>query len=48
MHMTPFDDVGAAVTAAVDRAGRDARVLVIPHGSRVTACRGPRQDRSTG
>jgi len=48
MHMTPFDDVGAAVTAAVARAGRDARVLVLPHGSRVTARLGPREDRSTG
>jgi nickel-dependent lactate racemase len=48
MHMTPFDDVDAAVTAAVDRAGRDARVLVIPHGSRVTARRGPRRKGSTG
>jgi len=43
MHMTPFPDVGAAVAAALARAGRDARVLVVPHGSRVTAGRGPRQ-----
>ena len=48
MHMTPFDDVGAAVAAAVGRAGRDARILVIPHGSRVTARRGPRGKGRTG
>ncbi|HSL94893.1 MAG TPA: nickel-dependent lactate racemase [Thermoleophilia bacterium] len=47
MHMTPFDGVDAAVTAAVDRAGRDARILVIPHGGRVTARRGVRQEERT-
>lgn len=39
MHMTPFDDVGAAVAAALERAGPGARALVVPHGSRVTARR---------
>ena len=37
MHMTPFADVQAAVSAALDRCGDGARVLVVPHGNRVTA-----------
>jgi lactate racemase len=37
MCMTPFASVDAAVAAALERAGDDARCLVVPHGSRVTA-----------
>jgi nickel-dependent lactate racemase len=37
VHMMPFDDVGAAVAAALARCGAGARVLVVPHGDRVTA-----------
>jgi nickel-dependent lactate racemase len=37
MCMTPFSTVDAAVAAALVRAGDDARCLVVPHGSRVTA-----------
>jgi lactate racemase len=41
MCMTPFDSVDAAVRAALDRSGPAARVLVVPHGNRVTARPGP-------
>lgn len=37
MCMTPFDCVDAAVAAALERFGPQARVLVVPHGNRVTA-----------
>jgi lactate racemase len=37
MCMHPFATVDAAVAAALARVGADARVLVVPHGSRVTA-----------
>jgi nickel-dependent lactate racemase len=37
MCMTPFATVDAAVAAALDRTGGNARCLVVPHGSRVTA-----------
>ncbi len=36
MCMTPFSTVDAAVAAALEQAGDDARCLVVPHGSRVT------------
>jgi nickel-dependent lactate racemase len=39
MRMTPFDCVGEAVDAAADRCAGPARVLVVPHGSRVVAGR---------
>ena len=35
--MTPFATVDEAVQAALARYGDDARCLVVPHGSRVTA-----------
>ena len=37
MCMTPFDSVDGAMQAALARCGPDARCLVVPHGSRVTA-----------
>ncbi len=37
MHMTPFATVDDAVAAALARCGDGARVLVVPHGNRVTA-----------
>ncbi len=37
MCMTPFDSVDAALQAALLRSGPAARVLVVPHGNRVTA-----------
>jgi nickel-dependent lactate racemase len=37
MHMTPFADVQAAVSAALESCGDAAHVLVVPHGNRVTA-----------
>jgi len=37
MCMTPFATVDAAVAAALQKAGDNARCLVVPHGSRVTA-----------
>jgi len=37
MCMTPFATVDDALRAAVEEAGADARCLVVPHGSRVTA-----------
>lgn len=37
MCMTPFATVDEAVAAALQKAGGDARCLVVPHGSRVTA-----------
>jgi nickel-dependent lactate racemase len=40
MCMTPFASVDAAVGAALARIGDDARCLVVPHGSRVTAAAG--------
>jgi len=36
MRMTPFATVDDAVTAALQRCGDDAGVLVVPHGVRVT------------
>ena len=36
MRMTPFATVDHAVTAALQRCGYGARVLVVPHGVRVT------------
>ena len=37
MHMTPFATVDDAVATALARCGDGARVLVVPHGNRVTA-----------
>jgi nickel-dependent lactate racemase len=39
MCMQPFASVGEAVAAALARYGAEARFLVVPHGSRVTARR---------
>ena len=48
MHMTPFGDVDAAITAALAHLGRDSGVLVVPHGDRVTAGRGLRGKERAG
>jgi len=39
MHMKPFHDVDAAVRAALASRGAGTRVLVVPHGRRVTVRR---------
>jgi nickel-dependent lactate racemase len=45
MHMTPFATVDEAVAAALARCGDGARVLVVPHGNRVTTSNlGSRRD----